>query len=102
MRPRKRPLELPLQRYPSQYSRSIHREIPSIEEWDAEATTSFGTATKRQRTHESRLNKTFGGHPGVAMREEQGGGPFQSSMKSQESIHQVLDSQKTPRKKRTS
>ena len=67
VRPRKRPLELPSQSYPSpsQSSQRIHREIPSIEEWDGEAITSFETGTKRQRTHESRLNRTFAGQDSV-------------------------------------
>ena len=83
VRPRKRPLELPSQSYPSQSQFS--REIPSIEEWDADAVTSF-EGTKRQRT------------------QEQSGRPFHSSQTSgtQGSIHQVLDSQKSSRKKRTS
>ena len=68
VRPRKRPLELPSQSYPSpsHSSRRIHREIPSIEGRDAEVVPSF-EPTKRQRTHESRLNAPFAGHPESAI-----------------------------------
>ena len=87
VRPRKRPLELPSQSDPSQsqFSQRTHRQIPSIEGWDAEAITSV-EGTKRQRT------------------QELSGRPFHSSQTSgtQGSIHQVLDSQKPPGKKRAS
>lgn len=105
VRPRKRPLELPSQSYFSQSVGNILREIPSVEEWDAEAnTSSLGTRAKRQRTHESNLNRTFDAHQKLIIGEEQGGRPFHSSQTSgtQESIHQVLDSQKSVGKKRTS
>lgn len=103
-RPRKRPLELPQQPCLSQISRNIHGEVPSIEEGDAEDQRPFRTTAKRQRTYESRLNRTSDAHQRLGMREEQGGGPYHSSHTSgtQESIHQVLDSQKSPGKKRTS
>ena len=83
VRPRKRPLELPSQ-------------IPSIEEWDGEAITSCEIRNKRQRT--------FAGYPHPAVRQEQSGRPFHSSQTSgtQGSIHHVLDSQKSPGKKRAS
>ena len=104
MRPLKRPLELPSQSYPSRISQGVHRAIPSVEEWHAEANPTFGKGTKRQRTHESRLNRTFSAHQKLCTREEHDGGSFHSSQTSgtQESIHQVLDSQKSPEKKRTS
>ena len=104
VRPRKRPLELPSQSYPSQPSQRMHGEIPSIEESDSEAIISCETGTKRQRTRESRLNRTFAGNPESAMRQEQNGGPFHSSQTSgtQGSVHQVLDSQRSSGKKRTS
>lgn len=103
-RPRKRPLELPSQPYLLQNSRNLQHEIPSIEEWDAENHTLFRPATKRQRTHEPRLNGTSGARQLLSMREERGGEQYHSSQTSgtQESIHQVLDSQKLPKKKRTS
>ena len=87
VRPRKRPLELPSQSDPSQsqFSQRTHRQVPSVEGWDAEAITSV-EGTKRQRT------------------QELSGRPFPSSQTSgtQGSIHQVLDSQKPPGKKRAS
>ncbi len=104
-RPSKRPLELPSQSYPSQNSQNLHREIPSIEEeWDAETVRPFGTAAKRQRTQGPTLNGTSGAHQLFGIREERGGGQYYSSQTTgtQESIHQVPDSQKSPRKKRTS
>lgn len=104
VRPRKRPLELPSQSYPSQFSQNPHREIPSIERWDAEATASFRTETKRQRTHESTLNRTYAGHQKPIVGEEHCGKPFHPFQTSgtQGSIHQVLDSQVAPGKQRTS
>ncbi|KAL9134241.1 MAG: hypothetical protein Q9175_004580, partial [Cornicularia normoerica] len=103
-RPRKRPLELPSPSYPSQNSRNIHDEIPSIEERDPETNRLSGAAIKRQRTYESVLNKTFDAHEPLRVREEQRGGLYHSSQTSgtQKSLHQVLDSQKSPGKKRTS
>lgn len=102
-RPQKRPLELPSQPYSSQNLRNIHREMPSIEVWDgdAEANRPFGTANKRQRTSDSRLERTFDGHQQSRMREEEREGLYHSSQTSgtQGSIHQVLDSQKSPGKK---
>ena len=93
-RPRKRPLES----YLSQNLQNIHREIPSIEESDAETSRPFGTANKRRRTQEPTLNRTFSAHQPSSLREEQGSGLNHSSQTSgtQESIHQVLDSQKSP------
>ena len=103
-RPRKRPLELHSQPFPSQSSRNTYREIPSIEKWDAETDRPVGTASKRQRTHESGLNRTFNAYQPLRTHEELGDGVHHSSQNSgtQESIHQVLDSQKSPGKKRTS
>ena len=103
-RPRKRPLELPTQSYPPRNSRNIHREIPSIEESDVETDRPFGTAPKRQCTNESMLNRTFHTHQSMGMRKGPGGGSYHSSQISgtQESVLQVLDSQKSPGKKRTS
>lgn len=103
-KPRKRPLELPTQPYFSQNSRNIYRVRPSIEEGDAETSRPIGTASKRQRIQESEPNRTFDAHQPFGMREEQGGGPYHSSQMTgtQESIHQVLDSQNSPGKKRTS
>ena len=77
---------------------------PSIEEGDAETSRSFGTASKRQRTQDPRLNRTFDELQPFGMREEQGGGPYHSSQMTgtQESIHQVLDSQSSPGLKRMS
>lgn len=102
-RPHKRPLELPSQSYQLQNSRNIHREMPSIEEWggDAEANRPFGTANKRQRTSESRPHRTFDTHQQSRVREEEREGLYHSSQTSgtQGSIHQVLDSQKSPGKK---
>ena len=102
-RPHKRPLELSSQSYPSQSSRNMHREVPSIEAWDAETIGPFPTAAKRQCTRESRLNRTFEAHQPMNMREEHRGGLCHSSQTSgtQESIHQVADSQKSPGRKRT-
>lgn len=105
-RPHKRPLELPSQSYQLQNLRNIHREMPSIEEWggDAEANRPFGTANKRQRISESRPHRTFDIHQQSRVREEEREGLYHSSQTSgtQGSIHQVLDSQKSPGKKRTS
>ncbi len=103
-RPQKRPLELPSQSYPSKTSRNIYRPLPSVEDWGAETGIPFGTATKRQRTHESGLNRAFDAHQKSIVREEQGGGPCHSfqDVGTQESIHQVVDSQKSPGKKSTS
>ncbi|CAF9940305.1 hypothetical protein IMSHALPRED_001829 [Imshaugia aleurites] len=100
-RPHKRPLELSSQSYPSQSSRNMHREVPSIEAWDAETIGPFPTAAKRQCTRESRLNRTFEAHQPMNMREEHRGGLCHSSQTSgtQESIHQVADSQKSPGRK---
>ncbi|CAF9943073.1 MAG: hypothetical protein ALECFALPRED_010544 [Alectoria fallacina] len=100
-RPRKRPLELPPHSYPSRNSRNLHREIPSIEESDVETDRPFGTAPKRQCTDGSRLNRTFHTHQSMGMRKDPGGGSYHSSQTSgtQESVHQVLDSQKSPGKK---
>ena len=105
-RPHKRPLGLPSQSDPSQTSQKIHRAIPSIEESDSEINRPFGAGTKRQRTHESGLNRKFGSCQRSMTREGQGGGLgglYQSSQTSgtQESIHQVVDSQKSPERKRT-
>lgn len=101
-RPRKRPLELPSQSYTSQYSRNMHREVASIEGWDDKIDRPFGTATKRQRTREARLDRTYDAHQPLILREEQVAGLYHSSQVSgtQESIHQILDSQKSPGKKR--
>ena len=68
-RPPKRPLELPSHpshSYPTPSSQRIHREIPSIEGWDAEAIPS-SERTKRHRTHESKPHGTFAGHPNSAI-----------------------------------
>lgn len=103
-RPRKRPLELSSQSPPSQHSRNMHREVPSIEAWDVEPIRAFETATKRQRTRGSRRSRTFDANQSLRMREEQGGGLYHSLQISgtQESIHQVPNSQKSPGKRRTS
>ena len=104
VRPRKRPLELPSQSYPSQPSQRMHRELPSIEGWDAEAIPAFDTGTKRQRTHKSKLKGTLPRHPESALQQEHSARPFHSSQTSgtQGSVHQVLDSQKSSGEKRTS
>ena len=101
-RPHKRPLELPSQSYPSQASQNTHRAIPSIEGSDSEINRPYRAGTKRQRTHESGLNRKFGEYQRSMTREGQGAGPYQSSQTSrmQESIHQVVDSQKSPERKR--
>ena len=92
-RPQKRRLE-----------QDANRAIPSIEEWDAEAIVPYGSAAKRQRTHKSGLNRTFDPQQKVATRKEQEAGVYHSSQTSgtQNSVHQVVDSQKSPGKKRTS
>ena len=103
-RPRKRPLELPSQSYPSKDPRITYGEIRSIEEANAEIRGPFVPTIKRQCTRESRLNRAFDPHQPLGMREEQGGRLYHSSQISgtQESIHQVPDSQKSPGKKRMS
>lgn len=102
-RPKKRPLEMPSQSYHSQTSQDAHRVILSIEEGDAETERPFGTAAKRPRMDDPRLYKRIAADQSLAMSKEHGGGPHQSSQTSgtQESIHQVPDSQRSPRKKRT-
>ncbi|KAM0793915.1 hypothetical protein BDR22DRAFT_877515 [Usnea florida] len=100
-RPRKRPLELPSQSYPSKDPRITYGEIRSVEEADAEIRGPFVPAIKRQCTRESRLNRAFDPHQPLGMREEQGGQLYHSSQisETQASIHQVPDSQKSPGKK---
>ena len=101
-RPRKRPLELPSQSYPSIDPRITYGEIRSIEEGDAETNGPFVPTSKRQCMRDSRLNRAFDPHQPLGTREEQGSRPYHSSQISgtQESIHQVPDSQKSPGKKR--
>ena len=103
-RPRKRPLELPSQSYLSQTSRDTHRAIPSIEEGDSETERPFGTPVKRRCMDDPRLNKRIAADQSLGMSKEHGGGPHHSSQASgtQESVHQVPDSQRSPKKKRTS
>ena len=103
-RPRKRPLELPSQSYPSKDPRITYGEIRSIEEADAETSRPLMPASKRQCTRESRFNKALDPHKQLEMREEHGGRLYHSSQisRTQESIHQVLDSQRSPGKKRMS
>ena len=103
-RPRKRPLEVPPPSYLSQTSPDTRRAIPSIEEGDVETERPFGTAVKRRRTDNPRLNKRIAADQSLGLSKEHGDGPHHSSQTSgtQESVHQVPDSQRSPRKKRTS
>ena len=99
-RPQKRRLELPSQSYVTQNSQILRRAIPSIEEWDAEATVPYGSASKRQRTHESRPNDAFDAHQGLMRRKDHE--VSSQTAARQESVRQVVDSQKLPAKKRAS
>ena len=102
-RPPKRPLELPSHPYPSEASQNIHGAIPSIEQSDSEIDTPYQAGTKRRRTREPVLSQNFGASQRSMTREGRGAELYLSSQTSgtQESIHQVVDSQKSLEKNRT-